>query len=294
MSGGRSGQTPGRRSALAVVGVLALAALLSGAVSAPESDDPREARVVTAARTSAPVPVDRPAPRTDPDDLLPNARALPASRLVIRRSAEGERKLRFDSGLANVGPGPLEVRPAPDEPCPRGQQFSDQVVYQDANGDGVYDRDQDTEVRRRGAGCMVFHRAHDHWHFEAAARYSVRTPDAADPIVVTSRKMSFCLRDIERVPDRWATGEPQPETYGDCHRSTPQGISVGWVDVYQRDLAGQRVTLPPRTRDGTYCLRTDVDPRDQLVESDDTDNSSLTAFALRGDRVLPRPTSRCR
>jgi subtilase family serine protease len=51
--------------------------------------------------------------------------------------------------------------------------------------------------------------------------------------------------------------------------------------------------LPRRVGDGRYCLQTRVDPRDELRESDETDNSSMRAFRLRGDAVSVIDSSIC-
>jgi len=224
--------------------------------------------------------------------LKPNLVALPARDVYVQR-ADGERRLRFESGLGNVGRGPVEVRPNRARPCPKGQHHATQVMYRDADGTGFYKKDVDTEVARRSAGCMIYHPYHDHWHFEAASRYTLYRQDRPDLVRVARRKMSFCLRDSRRVPASYGTFHHQ-ERYGACSKYSPQGISVGWVDVYQSFLAGQAMRLPPGAGDGLYCLQIRVDPKDQVVESEDEDNTSLRAFYLRGDEVLDRKTSRCR
>lgn len=223
--------------------------------------------------------------------LKPNLVAMPARDIHVQR-VDGERRIRFESGLGNVGRGPIEVRPNRARPCPEGQHHATQVMYRDKDGSGFYKKDVDTEVARRSAGCMVYHPYHDHWHFEAASRYTLFRQDRPDQVRVARRKMSFCLRDSKRVPASYGTFHHE-ERYGACTKYSPQGISIGWVDVYQSFLAGQAMRLPRSAGNGLYCLRIKVDPRDQLVESDDEDNTSMRAFYLRGDEVLARKTSRC-
>jgi hypothetical protein len=224
--------------------------------------------------------------------LLPNLRVLRARDVYIARSGT-ERKLRFEAGLASVGAGPIEVRPNRRRACPEGQRHASQVMYRDVDGSGRYKRDVDTDIARRSAGCMVFHPYHDHWHFEAASRYTLYEAERPRASQVAQRKMSFCLRDSRRVPENFGTYS-YPQSYGACSRYSPQGISIGWVDVYQSYLAGQAIRLPARMGDGLYCLRIDVDPKNQLVETRDDDNRSLRAFVLRGDRVRYRDSARCR
>ncbi|HSE09818.1 MAG TPA: lysyl oxidase family protein, partial [Nocardioidaceae bacterium] len=226
------------------------------------------------------------------EPLLPNLVVLRARDLHIVRKGT-ERKLRFESGLANVGDGPIEVRPNRLQECPKGKHHASQLMYRDVDKDERYSVDVDTRTARRSAGCMVFHPYHDHWHFEAASRYTLYKADRPELSKVAQRKMSFCLRDSRRVPKSFGTF-PYANRYGACSRYSPQGISVGWVDVYQSYLAGQAIRLPRRMGDGLYCLRIKVDPKDQLLETVDNDNSSLRAFYLRGDRIRYRDSARCR
>lgn len=224
--------------------------------------------------------------------LLPNLRVLKAADLHVVRTGSG-RKLRFESGLANVGDGPIEVRPNRAKECPAGKHHSSQIFYRDVDGNGRYDVEVDTRTARRSAGCMVFHPHHDHWHFEAAARYTLYKAHRPRISKVAQRKMSFCLRDSRRVP-KYMGEFDHAERYGACSRYSPQGISVGWVDVYQSFLAGQAIRLPRRMGEGLYCLRIEVDPADQLRETRERDNVSMRAFYMKGDRISIRKSVRCR
>ena len=145
---------------------------------------------------------------------------------------------------------------------------------------------------RHRAGCMLFHPKHDHWHFKASAQYSLVDPRNGDAVVSYRRKVSFCLRDTARVPAEYGTWTYR-EVYGACTKRSPQGISVGWMDIYQSFLAGQRLVLPDGLADGLYCLQTVVDPVNQLVEGNDLNNSSVAAFRIRGETVHLRAPERC-
>lgn len=264
----------------ALAGVLAL--LVAQVVG------PSEATAVGGAASSATVDAAEPLPPR----LLPDLVALRARDLSVTRTSVG-RKLRFETALGSVGAGPVEVRPDRRQECPEGKQHASQVMYRDVDGNGRYSLTGDTQVARRSAGCMVFHPYHDHWHFEAASRYTLYKAARPERTIVASRKMSFCLRDSRRVPSSYGTYR-YAEHYGACSRTSPQGISIGWADVYQSDLAGQALLLPPGMGDGLYCLRVKVDPRDQLLETRDNNNSSLRAFYLRGDTIRYRESARCR
>jgi hypothetical protein len=230
----------------------------------------------------------RTARASDAKPLLPDLTPLPASDLSIQATSRHgrDRKVRFDARLANIGRGPMEVRPNNLRHCPRGDRHASQVIYHDVDGNHFFNRKVDDEVNLRSAGCMVFHPAHNHWHFEAAARYTLSRPDSRQDIMVRARKMSFCLRDSERVPASY--GEFfQPVFYGECGRNTPQGISRGWLDLYSSFLVGQALQLPPRVRHGVLCLGIRVDPRGELRESNEDNQTSVTAFKLRGNTISP-------
>ena len=291
----------------ATFGAVAAAALVVGLVSSTPAysspaamSGPTESPTPTPTDTAYPSPSPSPTPTGTPtptptpvDDLLrPDVVALRAQHLAISVRSNG-RRLRFTSSLGNVGSGPLEVRPNQNRPCPAGQHNSTQVIFRDANGNGTYEPRRDTGLARRPAGCMVFHPFHDHWHFKASARYTLLDPGEVEPVVVSvRRKVSFCLRDSARVP-AWMGSWDYPVTYGACSRKAAQGISVGWMDIYQSFLAGQYLPLPKKLEDGIYCLHTVVDPLDQLTETNNENNESMRELAIRGNRVVPRPNTHC-
>lgn len=228
---------------------------------------------------------------TGPPLLLPNVRSLPPEDVQLRFSDSGQRELRFAGILANVGDGPLIMTPDEERECPAGQRHASQVIRHDGNDDGQFSPRQDTGRETRPAGCLLFHPDHDHWHLDASARYAVHRPGEQDPIV-EQNKVSFCLRDSRRLAgEQWAN---EPERYGECERDRIQGISVGWGDVYDADLAGQALVLPDDLADGIYCLRVDADPLDLMHELDETDNSSVVGVRITSDDATEvRAPDRC-
>lgn len=247
----------------------------------------------TATTTPTPTPTATPTatPTPTPTDvgrqpLLPNMASLKASDVrIVKR--DGVRRLRFSSTLADVGVGPLEVVPRPGNRCPKGKRDVAQAVYQDKNGDHRYERATEHTRVFRQSGCMEFHPAHNHWHIDASARYWLTRPGAAT-VLVRHSKVSFCLRDSRRLPDR-----KRPATYGFCSRDKRQGITPGWGDVYEWFLEGQSLTLPRHLPRGLYCLHQRADPLDVFRESNETDNDSVRALRIRRTRVRYVETPRC-
>ena len=222
--------------------------------------------------------------------LLPNLRSLDAADLQVQR-VPGGRVLRFSASLANFGPGPLLLRPQPSgRGCRPRQHPAAQVLHRDEAGDDAYQPGQDLPGRARRAGCMLAHPTHDHWHFDAMAGYSLRSPSTGRRLAAR-RKVSFCLRDNQRI-----TGMETPvrrEHFGDCSRTGPQGISPGWVDVYSSDLPGQSLRLPAGAGRLQLCLDLTADPRGLLAETDEADNGTSITVVVVGDRARLGQRARC-
>jgi hypothetical protein len=230
----------------------------------------------------------RPTP-TDDGRLLPNLMSLPAEDISLEL-VDGQRRLRFASIIANTGIGPVETLPDGREPCPPDQRHASQVLYNDVNGNGRYEREVDVEKSTRVAGCMLFHATHDHWHFDAAASYTLTTP-ISKTTIAASEKVSFCWRDSRQVP---GSADSRPtEFYGDCTRDTVQGITPGWADVYRATLPDQHLDLPPDLADGVYCLWNEADPLKLLDETNDADNAAARPIRIAGNTVTLAPGASC-
>jgi lysyl oxidase len=214
----------------------------------------------------------------EPEPLLPDVTTLPASGLLIEGGG-ASRVLRFGTTLANVGAGPLETVPDNATPCPPEQRSFVQVIRLDDDGDGRYQRERDRTTATHSGACVLFHPTHEHWHIDGSSRYELL--DSAGARVVGTRKVSFCLRDSDRL-----TGvDGGPRAYEACARDRVQGISPGWGDLYDRDLDGQTLGLPAGLPDGPYCLQMTADPFDYFRESDETNNASRTPLRIRGAQV---------
>ncbi len=127
---------------------------------------------------------------------------------------------------------------------------------------------------------------HHHWHLQHIARYSLwnaqRTAEVAP-----SQKVGFCLDDSQHVEP--AKGPPAPvyatnvaPYTGFCRQYEPnatslyEGISPGWRDVYNSELAFQWVDVSD-VAPGEYWLREDVDPGDLLEEAEGGSKTSYSS-----------------
>ena len=173
-------------------------------------------------------------------------------------------ELRLTTAFANVGEGDLEIR---------GGDTHDGVqdVYQRIfNEDGTY--------TDRLAGEFQHHEQHGHIHFEDFAEFRLREVNAdgsVGDIIADGDKVSFCLIDVARYD-----GDADASVYRSCGQV--QGISTGWADVYSQGLPGQSIDITG-VPDGSYFLEVVVDPDNNLVESDETNNVARILIELDRD-----------
>ncbi|HXG47286.1 MAG TPA: lysyl oxidase family protein, partial [Methylomirabilota bacterium] len=172
--------------------------------------------------------------------------------------SNGRKLLRFSASYANTGRGPMEVYGVVQGD---GTTYAYQRVW---NDDGTY-----TDYL---AGTFSFagHQDHNHWHFDDFASYYLRrvtSSGGVGSIVAGSPKITFCLLDWTPY-DRSLPGAPQNAVYT-CDN---QGISVGWADVYVKELEGQNIDITS-VPDGVYWLESVTDPDNRLKEASDSNNS---------------------
>jgi hypothetical protein len=228
----------------------------------------------------------------EPGVLLPDLQTLPPEDLLLLASQNSGRKLvRFSNSIANLGHGSAEL--LGEYNFQTDTVEISQVVYR-----------SDGSSMIRGVGEIMFHREHDHWHWEDFARYEVWSVSLAgelETLVTSSDKVGYCLRDDDPLPVDPPINHgldmqfvPDRGVYLGCGWQR-QGISIGWMDTYSRNTPGQFVNLS-ETPDGLYALRSTVDPGNRLLELDESNNTALLFFTIRknklqviGDSITPLP-----
>ena len=78
-------------------------------------------------------------------------------------------------------------------------------------------------------------------------------------------------------------GAPKQAVYNTCGASV-QGMSVGWGDTYGYQLVGQEIDIIGLPN-GDYRLRIELDPKNKLVETNETDNVSTIDIRLSNGTV---------
>ncbi|MGH2621560.1 MAG: lysyl oxidase family protein [Anaerolineales bacterium] len=209
--------------------------------------------------------------------LLPDLITLTPSSLYITRS-NNTSLLRLTNSVWNAGYGPLELWGRIGEDP--GTHSVVQRIFQ-----------ADSEYQERVVGEFIFHPGHNHWHLESFSLYelwSLSERGTLDRVAATSDKVSYCLRDIHRVPH---PDQAPRMGYGTCTYGR-QGLSVGWADVYDHYLPGQSIDISGLP-DGVYALISTADPYNLIQESDETNNAAVIYLEIAGTLVsiLGRPAS---
>lgn len=172
----------------------------------------------------------------------------------------GRTLLRLSNGTPNLGPGRLELR---------GGAVIDgkREVWQ-----RIYRSDQ--TYWERLAGYFTHHDGHGHIHYDNWCQYRLReklldgNPGA---IVAVGAKTSFCILDLV-IYDSSLFGFRNPGYYRTCGSSV-QGLTPGWADIYDKSLQDQWIDITGLP-DGEYWLESEVDPDNNILELDETNNVS--------------------
>jgi lysyl oxidase len=216
-----------------------------------------------------------------PRDVLIDTGAVPGSRL-----------LRFDGWIHNTGPGCLHLIGTGNQ---NGLMTSvAQRLYQPGACDSF---GAHTDVPLGNGSQMKYETndSHEHFHFMAAARYSL-WDEAITREVAPASKVGFCLLDSQNVdglvpwgvfPEEWShhCSSHDPST-----ASAQMGLSPGWRDIYEYWLKLQWVDIsdvPP----GVYRVGAQMDPENRIIEANETNPPAFSApIAIPG--YLARPSRR--
>ena len=208
--------------------------------------------------------------------LLPDLVMLPPKDFSIQKRPKGGRWLRFDTVIANIGPGKFEVYGYQDAGDPPGTLS---VVQRVAGGPaGPEWSDHPTSAIMTFAGD-----GHDHWHVVGLQQWTL-TNDTAD-VLRRGVKTGFCFWDNYPLG---SSGSPHylPSTTSACEERTdgtvPMGLSVGWGDEYPSGIAFQYIDIKGLPN-GDYTIRVQADAGGAFVEADELENNWAWA-RIRIDR----------
>lgn len=249
--------------------------------------------------------------------LLPDLVVAPDILLEPDLNPETNGQLRISVATPNIGYGPLEVHASdyfvcgtdtiydtsgePGE-CAATGSYSRQLVRQT-----VYSKDGSSIAGQdRWAGSMTYHPTHFHMHVDDWCAFSLRTPLDTDPnplhwpIVAQGAKLGFCLMDYgscneylgycqdadgnvlnsDNIPNYGLGG-------GSYQCGFNQGISAGYTDIYHYYLDDMDIQIPENVCNGDYYLVVEVDPNNNFIESDETNNVTAVPFSLTQQNPVP-------
>jgi hypothetical protein len=205
----------------------------------------------------------------------------------VQSDAQGSRLLlRLDGFVHNRGPGPLEIRGS----SPSGGVMGTvrQRVYDGAGGF--------EDIAHAPAPSLIYETNddHEHWHLLHAMRYSLWSEDKTVEVAPV-QKVGFCLLDSERIEAPASARPVYTEAAGDfCAWQQPDaasvfmGVSSGWRDIYDSNLAFQWVDISD-VAPGRYWLRADADPDGVIAETDEVNPGAYDTQAsiVNGYRADP-------
>jgi hypothetical protein len=158
----------------------------------------------------------------------------------------------------------------------------------------------DGSIEMRPAGTYIFHTTHAHFHDENILTYELFTVDPTSRALTPAGegvKSGFCPAD--QLFGEWERFVQQPAGYfgegdsptGNCFSPTDGfiGLTAGWGDVYRWQRPGQYVEFGDNG-DGLYVVRSTVDRANNILETNDADNTSYSYIKVVGEsvRILER------
>lgn len=225
-----------------------------------------------------PSPTIAPAPTESPGPLAawyPDWLPLPP-RNIAMDGPDDNRQLRFDTAIANIGPGHVQVR----NRLVDGKKVAVQDIL-----DG-----EDRVIHSRNASQFVYFAAHGHNHVDDIARYELREGGPNGPVVQTASKVSFCVEDSFK----YRSASTETSRYPDCLPDI-MGMTRGYADLYSANLPGQSFDVT-RLPAGEYTIVIISDPLNKFLERSRTNNTAWMRLHLDPEagtfKILGTGTSR--
>jgi hypothetical protein len=206
------------------------------------------------------------------DDLLPDLVMLPLEAFHV--AFEGNQKvLRFSSNVVNQGDGPLDLTGSrPDVQTPE-LKVAENILQEDGGHRAV-----------NTPAVMKYAVADGHDHFHVMDFQLLRLRPAEGSAWRGAHKEGFCLRDDVNLGGKPSRFQGAQFRCGagkkDVALHVRQGLSEGWVDVYDWYLAGQYIDLEGLQLPGDFCVEGTVDPHRLLVEKTRDNNVASTLVRI--------------
>ena len=202
----------------------------------------------------------------------------PPDKLIDTYTVPGRRLLRFDGWIHNAGPGCVHLIGGN-----RQGDLMTTVVQRLYEPGACESLGAHTDVPLGNGAQMKYETndSHEHWHFMAAARYSLWNNGLTREVSPAS-KVGFCLLDSENV-DQLVGYRSFPQSYSrHCNAhlsaapSAEMGLSPGWRDIYEYYLKLQWVDIS-NVSPGTYRVAAEMDPDNLIIEQNEVNARAFSA-----------------
>ncbi|MFN2490129.1 MAG: lysyl oxidase family protein [Actinomycetota bacterium] len=206
-------------------------------------------------------------------ELLPDLKALRLRKIYLETTEDGQRRLRFNSIVANVGTGPFQVM---------GTRRSTSVARMKSVTQQIVAATGAVARSLRTSAAMYLGRdGHDHWHLRDLETFRlIRTDDGTWSGV--AEKHGFCFYD-NYVFNPALPNSPPAGVHlgcgGEGDLRVVAGLSVGWADKYSHLLPDQYIDVSD-VASGRYRLVYGVDVQDHFVESREDNNRSCVNLVI--------------
>lgn len=205
------------------------------------------------------------------NDLLPDLffdDQVPHRNEIDSTSIPGQVLFRFDTSLPNNGPGEFRIR-ATGTDIGDGRQTVNQVIQLEGGG-----------PREIDAGDFLYNPSTRRMENMEWVHYKIRellADDGVGEILAIGGKQAVNITS-SAVYDLSRPNAPPPNQRL-VSNGPIQGISVGYTDLYPKALQFQWVDVTGLPS-GEYWLHIVVDPMDQILESNNDNNSTLVRVTL--------------
>lgn len=208
--------------------------------------------------------------------LCPNLRIGPASELYVEDNGPGRVLLRATSDVRSRGRGPMELIGTRNG---WRTMRTNQRIYK--VGGGHITIQSDATLRFTDVGSYW---GGAYWKVHQLAQFDLRRVESdgsLGAVVRTSPKLNYCLRDLVRTQP--SAVSPPARHYPGCNQNPYRsrvtlGTSIGWSDIYPAPYAQQWINVAGLS--GCFSFEMTVDPKENLFESNEGDNSSQRRVLL--------------
>jgi hypothetical protein len=194
---------------------------------------------------------------------------------------QAQRCLRLTTGPRNAGAGPMDLGYVP---------IDHELGLIDEGPVTQYLHWSDGSITSRPAGTFLFHKTHAHYHFQDILDYSIYRVVAPGQLTPAGHGTKAGFSPADQLFADWTQFSQEEGSYvegASTARSVGAstfGLSVGWGDVYRWQRPGQYVEFAG-DGDGLYVVRTVVDIKNHVLESNETDNAAYAYVQVTGESV---------